>query len=74
MLSNQYAGWGAQTGYFFGILAALMTVLVYFVIPETKGRTYAELDELFERRIPARKFKQTHTEVQDATDVRLAQR
>ena len=28
---------------------------------QTQGRTYWELDELYERRIPARKFKQTAT-------------
>lgn len=38
-------------------------VLAYFTIPETKGRTYSELDELFERRISSRKFAETKTEV-----------
>jgi hypothetical protein len=36
---------------------------VYFTIPETKGRSYIELDELFERRISARQFEATETEV-----------
>lgn len=65
MLSDEYAGWGAKIGFFFGPLSVLSTILVYFVVPESKSRTYAELDELFERRIPARKFKQTITAVQE---------
>jgi SP family general alpha glucoside:H+ symporter-like MFS transporter len=29
----------------------------FFRLPEPKGRSYAELDVLFESRVPARKFK-----------------
>ena len=32
-------------------------IITYFCLPETKGRTSAELDEMFEARLPARKFK-----------------
>jgi hypothetical protein len=32
-------------------------VIVYFWLPETKGRSPAELDILFNERVPARKFK-----------------
>jgi len=41
---------------------------IYFVFPEAKGRTFAELDELFERRIPAWRFSTTKTAVNDAAD------
>lgn len=34
---------------------------VYFRLPEPKGRTYAELDILFERRVTARDFSKTDT-------------
>lgn len=37
--------------------------MTYFMIPETKGRSYLELDELFERKISARKFSETTTQV-----------
>jgi hypothetical protein len=66
MLSPQYAGWGAKIGFFFGPLAALFTVLVWFTVPETMGRTYAELDELYERRIPAWRFSKEITSSQEA--------
>jgi hypothetical protein len=35
-----------------------MCVCVFF-IPETGGRTFIEIDELYERAIPAWKWKQT---------------
>ena len=34
---------------------------MYFLYPETKGRTINELDELYERHIPPRKFHKTAT-------------
>ncbi|KAH8080079.1 general substrate transporter [Filobasidium floriforme] len=61
MLSEQQANWGAKTGYFFGGLAVLFTILVWFTVPETQGRTYEELDELYERRLPAWRFKGART-------------
>ena len=30
---------------------------LYFCLPEMKGRTYLELQEMFQNRVPARKFK-----------------
>jgi hypothetical protein len=32
-------------------------IITYLYLPETKGRTPAELDAMFEARVPARKFK-----------------
>jgi hypothetical protein len=51
-------------GLFFGPLAALSCIALYFVFPETKNRSYPELDELFERKISARKFSSTETSAQ----------
>lgn len=64
MLSPQQAGWGVKTGYFFAGTAAVGGVLIFFIMPEFKGRTYSELDELFRRQIPTRKFRSTKTQVQ----------
>ena len=77
LLSAQEAGWLYKTGYvrlnclyhkadsrcrylFFGFSVAGWLGM-FFMVPETKGRTYEELDELFESRVPARKFPQTKT-------------
>jgi SP family general alpha glucoside:H+ symporter-like MFS transporter len=37
---------------------------MYFIVPEVRGRTYEELDELFDARVPARKFASTKTKKQ----------
>lgn len=36
-------------------------MLVWLLVPETKGRPFAELDELSARRIPAWRFAKTET-------------
>ena len=38
-------------------------VYTYFRVPEPQGRSFAELDLLFERHVPARKFASTDVDV-----------
>ncbi|ETN44115.1 uncharacterized protein HMPREF1541_10665 [Cyphellophora europaea CBS 101466] len=52
-------GWGAISGFFWAGSAAIGWGFTYVFIPEPKGRTVAELDLLFERQVPARKFAKT---------------
>lgn len=42
-------------------------IYTYFRLPEPMGRTFAELDMLFERRVSARKFATTDVDVFDET-------
>ncbi|RSH85769.1 hypothetical protein EHS25_003910 [Saitozyma podzolica] len=42
--------------------ATCVWILIFFLVPETRGRSFTELDELFARRIPAWKFAKTDTE------------
>ncbi|WVQ69635.1 uncharacterized protein L199_007855 [Kwoniella botswanensis] len=51
--------WKGKAGFFWGASAALITIWAYFRLPECKGRSYRELDILFERGISARRFKET---------------
>jgi SP family general alpha glucoside:H+ symporter-like MFS transporter len=44
-------------GFFWGSTCLFCVVYHYFRLPEPSGRTFAELDILFERKTPARKFK-----------------
>lgn len=37
----------------------MVLLWAFFRLPECKGRSYRELDVLFERKVPARKFKKT---------------
>jgi hypothetical protein len=49
--------------YFFSGTGLLGWVAVYFFVPEFKGRSYSEIDELFHRKVSARKFHLTATSV-----------
>lgn len=43
-------------------------IYTYFRVPEPQGRTFAELDLLFERGVSARKFASTTIDVFDDAD------
>ncbi|ABN64354.1 maltose permease [Scheffersomyces stipitis CBS 6054] len=66
MLSPTAWDWKAKTGFFWAGFSLLGSIWVYFELPETRNRTYAELDILFQDKVPARKFKTTEVEVFDA--------
>jgi hypothetical protein len=70
MLTNQYAGWGQKIGIFFGGITILYLIPCVLWFPETKGRTYHELDELFTRRVPAWRFASTKTSHQEEVGAR----
>jgi SP family general alpha glucoside:H+ symporter-like MFS transporter len=59
MLNPDAWNWKAKAGFFWAGLGFLCLVWAYFRLPEPKGRTYAELDLLFEQKVSARKFKST---------------
>jgi hypothetical protein len=44
-------------------------VLAYLCFSETRGRSFIELDELFERKIPARDFRATRTTAEETAAV-----
>jgi SP family general alpha glucoside:H+ symporter-like MFS transporter len=48
-----------------GGCALVVFVWAYFRLPETKGRTFDELDTLFAKRVPARKFASTDVDAFD---------
>jgi SP family general alpha glucoside:H+ symporter-like MFS transporter len=45
------------TGFIWGATAFLTFIWAFFRLPETKGRTFEDLDILFAKKVPARKFK-----------------
>lgn len=47
---------GAQTGFFYFALCFIWAVWIFFKLPETKNRSFADLDYLFQKHTPARKF------------------
>jgi SP family general alpha glucoside:H+ symporter-like MFS transporter len=70
-LSSTAWGWGARSAYFWAGTCLLSLVWAYFRLPEPKGRTYEELDLLFERRVSARKFAQTSVDPYEGEAVEI---
>jgi hypothetical protein len=62
LINPDQANLRGKVGFFFGGLSALSLLWAHFRVPETKGRTYEELDLMFARAVPAREFKQYHVE------------
>jgi hypothetical protein len=56
-LNKDEANWGGKIGFVFAVIGALCTAWVYFCLPESKGRTFEELDVLFERNVSSRGFE-----------------
>ncbi|WVF71848.1 hypothetical protein IAT40_006657 [Kwoniella sp. CBS 6097] len=64
LMLNGDAKWGVKTGFFFAGTGTLATAVGWFILPELARRSPAEIDEMFEKRVNPRKFKQYVTEVQ----------
>jgi len=63
MLNPGAWDWGNYTGFFWGGICFLCIVYTYFRLPEPRGRSFAELDLLFEKGVSARKFATTDVNV-----------
>lgn len=48
---------GARTGFIYTGLCAVGWVVTFYCVPEMKGRTPAEIDRMFELRVPTREFE-----------------
>ncbi|KAL1991062.1 hypothetical protein VTN49DRAFT_5566 [Thermomyces lanuginosus] len=49
--------WGPRYGYIWFGSCIVAATWVFFFLPEVKNRTLEEIDEMFEMRLPARKFR-----------------
>jgi SP family general alpha glucoside:H+ symporter-like MFS transporter len=65
MLSSPKFG-VANTMFLYGSTAAASLVVMWFVVPETKNRSYVELDEMFQLQVPTRKFATFETSIDRA--------
>ncbi|CAI6089379.1 hypothetical protein V2G26_011391 [Clonostachys chloroleuca] len=61
MVNSHQWNWSLKTGWFYTGLGLPTMVAMWLLIPETKGRSTAELDELFERKIKPWRFVKTET-------------
>jgi len=53
-----------RTTFVFGAFSVPICICMWIFLPETKGRSSAEIDELYERRIPPSKWSTTTTEAE----------
>ena len=58
-LSPAEWNWGPKSGLFWAGSAILTFCYVWLRVPETRNRSYGELDLLFENRVPAWRFSKT---------------
>ncbi|KAB5578663.1 general substrate transporter [Coniochaeta sp. 2T2.1] len=58
--------WSAKTGFFWAGGCLISIIFTFFLVPEPKDRTAAEMDLLFEKKVPARHFAKTQVDFSDA--------
>lgn len=63
-INPEALNWGPKYCYIWGGSNAILAVFVFFCMPETKGRSLEQLDELFEKRVATRKFAGYVTDLQ----------
>ncbi len=56
LFNEDEANLGGKIGFVFFGQALLFMAAVWFAVPNTNGRTYEELDQMFESRVHTRKF------------------
>ncbi|KAK6844384.1 general substrate transporter [Apiospora arundinis] len=64
LLKAPYANLGAKVGFVFGCISIVFVLLIFFMVPEMTGKSLEEVDEMFEKRVPAwrsRDFRATGT-------------
>ena len=57
------------TGFVWGSTAFVTLIWAFFRLPETKGRTFEDLDILFAKKVPTRKFKSYDVNAYDEVEV-----
>ncbi|KAJ4421800.1 hypothetical protein N0V85_000043 [Neurospora sp. IMI 360204] len=55
-INSDKLNWGPKYGYIWGGSNLILAVWTWVFVPETKGRSLEQLDELFEKRVGARQF------------------
>lgn len=61
LINKAFAGLGGKVGFIYGSTTLAMSIATYFFIPELKGRTLEEVDQLFSSGVALRKFGKVKT-------------
>ena len=69
LTAQDAANLGAKTYLVFAGCMAIWLVLTYFCLPETAGRTFAEIDRMYTAKIPMWKFEAAISEVGEAVEL-----
>lgn len=56
LLNAPYADLQSKVGFIFGALAICSFIFAYFCVPEMKGRSLEDINEMFDKEVPTRKF------------------
>lgn len=73
LFNTDEANLGGKIGFIFAGLSVLGFILIFWEIPEMKGRSYIEIDYMFEQKLPTRSFKRYfETNRLSPTDIKYA--
>lgn len=69
MLNPTAWNWSAKTGFFWAGGCLLCIIFAWVYVPETADRTTAEIDLLFEKKVPERHFGKTKVDFVEVVNV-----
>ncbi|KAF9875391.1 maltose permease [Colletotrichum karsti] len=64
LINPSNANLGGKVAFVFFAPSLICSVYLYFCFPEMKGRSYLELEDMFQKGVPARQFKSYKCEVE----------
>lgn len=64
LINPSNANLGGKVAFVFFGPSLLCSIYLYFCFPEMKGRSYLELENMFQKRLPTREFKNYHFEIE----------
>lgn len=64
MFNTDQGNLGGKMGWIFMALSIVAVVVLWLELPETKDRSSSAIDELFQKKVPARKFADFEVETQ----------
>ncbi|KAL5690455.1 hypothetical protein EMGR_007823 [Emarellia grisea] len=66
LINSEKANLGGKIVFVFFAPSVPLCFYLFFCLPETRGRSFAELEEMFQARVPSRKFKSYQTSLTPA--------
>lgn len=67
-INPEQLNWGPNYAYIWGATCIILGVWSWVFLPETKGRSLEQIDELFRKKVPSRKFKTFMVESENIDD------